>query len=30
MSLDYGKLLDNLKKAGLPNDLYKMLKQLLG
>ena len=30
MSLDYGKLLDNLKKAGLPNDLYKMLKQALG
>ncbi len=29
-SMDLGKLLDNLKKAGLPNDLYKMLKQLLG
>lgn len=29
-SMDFGKLLDNLKKAGLPNDLYKMLKQLLG
>lgn len=29
-SMDFGKLLDNLKKAGLPNDLYKMLKQMLG
>lgn len=28
--MDFGKLLDNLKKAGLPNDLYKMLKQMLG
>ena len=28
--MDLGKLLDNLKKAGLPNDLYKMLKQMLG
>ncbi len=30
MGMDFGKLLDNLKKAGLPNDLYKMLKQALG
>lgn len=29
-SMDFGKLLDNLKKAGLPNDLYKLLKQALG
>ena len=30
LGMDFGKVLDNLKKAGLPNDLYKALKQMLG